>query len=223
MAKYKVGDHVRTGYSKYPLKIIQVTEREGEDEPYRGRDIDGLTYDFGDDAVRELTVDDIGESVKAWASEPPLEYKVGDQVYTTISNLPTTVVGVNEVSGRPAKYEGRDADGWEFYFRDDDVREITVGMMDASAITVTSEPITEESLNFTPTDTVNHPPHYNFGDIEVIDYIKQVTETYDGGFTAYCIGNVLKYISRAQHKGNPAEDLRKAEWYLRKAIENETE
>jgi hypothetical protein len=151
------------------------------------------------------------------------KYKVGDQVFTAFSELPLTIIQVSEREGKNTQYRGRDVDGWPYDFGDDDVRTIEGSTIDASAITVTSEPITEESLNFTPTDTVNHPPHYNFGDIEVIDYIKQVTETYDGGFTAYCIGNVLKYISRAQHKGNPAEDLRKAEWYLRKAIENESE
>ena len=151
------------------------------------------------------------------------KYKVGDQVLTRFSEFPVTILRVNEGSIESKRYDGIDADDWTFNFGESDVKEVTVGMMDAPSITATPEPITSESLNFTPTDTVNHPPHYNFGDIEVIDYIKQVTETYDGGFTAYCIGNVLKYVSRAQHKGNPSEDLRKAEWYLRKAIENETE
>ena len=151
------------------------------------------------------------------------KYKVGDQVLTRSSGIPVTITDVDERVREDEKYTGRDVNGFTYYFGDDAVRTIEASVIDASAITVPSESITAESLNFTPTDSVNHPPHYNFGDIEVIDYIKQVTETYDGGFTAYCIGNVLKYVSRAQHKGNPAEDLRKAEWYLRKAVENETE
>ena len=154
------------------------------------------------------------------------KYKVGDQVMTRFSEFPVTITHLAQgavKSGWYVNYTGRDADGWPYDFGDDDVRELIADPINTPSITATPEPITSESLNFTPTDTVNHPPHYNFGDIEVIDYIKQVTETYDGGFTAYCIGNVLKYVSRAQHKGNPSEDLRKAEWYLRKAIENETE
>ena len=68
-------------------------------------------------------------------------------------------------------------------------------------------------------DKVNHPSHYNYGDIEVIDYIKQVTNGYaNHPYEAYCIGNVLKYISRAPFK-NGKEDLEKAQWYLNAALE----
>ena len=69
-------------------------------------------------------------------------------------------------------------------------------------------------------DNVNHPSHYNYGDIEVIDYIKQVANGYtDHPYEAYCIGNVLKYISRAPFK-NGREDLEKAQWYLNAALES---
>ena len=65
-------------------------------------------------------------------------------------------------------------------------------------------------------DRVNHPSHYNTGDIEVISYIKDklTNEEYNG----YCIGNVLKYVSRYKHK-NGKEDLDKANVYLDWAIE----
>ena len=64
-------------------------------------------------------------------------------------------------------------------------------------------------------DKVNSPSHYNTGKIEVIDYIEdQLTpEEYKG----YLEGNVIKYVSRYKHK-NGAEDLRKAEWYLKRLI-----
>ena len=60
-------------------------------------------------------------------------------------------------------------------------------------------------------DPVNHPPHYKAGGIETIDFIeaKQL---------GYHLGNVVKYISRAQHKGG-MQDLLKAQWYLNRAIE----
>lgn len=68
-------------------------------------------------------------------------------------------------------------------------------------------------------DNVNHPSHYNYGDIEVIDYIKQVANGYKNHpYEAYCIGNVLKYVSRASFK-NGREDLEKAQWYLNAALE----
>lgn len=60
-------------------------------------------------------------------------------------------------------------------------------------------------------DNVNHPKHYNFGKIEVI----QVIEDWNLGF---CLGNSLKYIARADHKGNRLEDLKKAQWYLQREI-----
>ena len=60
-------------------------------------------------------------------------------------------------------------------------------------------------------DNVNHPPHYKTGGIEVIDYI-------DAKNLSYHLGNVVKYISRADHKGNKLEDLEKARWYLDRAI-----
>lgn len=56
---------------------------------------------------------------------------------------------------------------------------------------------------------VNHPHHYNSGKIEVIDVI------IDQGFgEGFCLGNVLKYVMRAPHKGTYNQDLEKASWYL---------
>lgn len=65
-------------------------------------------------------------------------------------------------------------------------------------------------------DHVNHPSHYTFGEIEVIDYIrdKLTPEQFQG----YCEGNVLKYVSRWEHKGG-LEDLQKARVYLDWMIE----
>ncbi|MEJ7534936.1 DUF3310 domain-containing protein [Staphylococcus hominis] len=66
-------------------------------------------------------------------------------------------------------------------------------------------------------DVVNKPKHYTYGDIEVIDYIEQVTKSYKPEL-AFAIGNAIKYISRANHK-NGKEDLDKARWYLNRAFE----
>lgn len=61
-------------------------------------------------------------------------------------------------------------------------------------------------------DTVDHPSHYNFGPIEVIDAI----EAWGLGFHA---GNVVKYVARHEHKQRPVEDLKKARWYLDRLIQ----
>ena len=67
-------------------------------------------------------------------------------------------------------------------------------------------------------DNVNSPSHYNFGDIEVVDFIDQVTKHYNPN-VAYHIGNAIKYISRAPHK-NGKEDVAKAKWSIERAFEN---
>jgi hypothetical protein len=67
-------------------------------------------------------------------------------------------------------------------------------------------------------DIVNKPKHYNSGKIEVINYIEDVAGQLKNGFEGYCIGNVLKYISR-QHLKNGLEDVRKSSWYLNRLIE----
>ena len=67
-------------------------------------------------------------------------------------------------------------------------------------------------------DVVNHPPHYNVGNIECIDYIEQ--QLGNEGFKSYLEGNVIKYMHRWRYKngGNSKQDLEKARWYLNKLI-----
>ncbi len=60
-------------------------------------------------------------------------------------------------------------------------------------------------------DPVNHPSHYTQGGIETIDFIEAKKLNYN-------LGNVVKYITRADHKGNRIEDLQKAKWYLEREI-----
>lgn len=74
-----------------------------------------------------------------------------------------------------------------------------------------------EPVEMTLDDKVNHPSHYTYGDIEVVDFIEQVTKDYKPEL-AFAIGNAIKYISRANRK-NGKEDLDKARWYLNRAFE----
>ncbi len=62
-------------------------------------------------------------------------------------------------------------------------------------------------------DPVNHPNHYTSGGIETIDFIEAKELDYN-------LGNVIKYITRADKKGKKLEDLKKAQWYLNRAITN---
>ena len=67
-------------------------------------------------------------------------------------------------------------------------------------------------------DQVNKPLHYNYGKIEVIDFIMQTAVLYRGD-QAVLVGNVLKYLARAPLKGNMKQDLETAIWYLKRLLE----
>tara|TARA_R110000822_G_scaffold71010_1_gene171293 strand:- start:466 stop:732 length:267 start_codon:yes stop_codon:yes gene_type:complete len=68
--------------------------------------------------------------------------------------------------------------------------------------------------NSLPKDNIN-PDHYKVGGIETFDFI--TAKTSPEQLAGYCKGNILKYVSRADHK-NGVEDLKKAKWYLDKLI-----
>ena len=61
-------------------------------------------------------------------------------------------------------------------------------------------------------EAVDHPVHYtsHASGVECI----QVTEQF--GFN---LGNAIKYIWRADDKGRPLEDLKKARWYVDREIQ----
>lgn len=71
-------------------------------------------------------------------------------------------------------------------------------------ITTTVKPISISNM-------VDHPAHYNKGKIEVIDFIEDQQ-------LPFHLGNVVKYIARAGSKGDKLEDLKKAQWYLNRYI-----
>jgi hypothetical protein len=64
------------------------------------------------------------------------------------------------------------------------------------------------------TDMINSPPHYTAGGIETIDFIEAKK-------LGYNLGNVVKYITRSNLKGDRLENLKKAQWYLNREIKNE--
>lgn len=65
-------------------------------------------------------------------------------------------------------------------------------------------------------DMVNHPPHYTShpSGVECIEVVEHM------GFN---IGNAIKYLWRADEKGQTMEDLKKAEWYVKREIERRTQ
>lgn len=61
------------------------------------------------------------------------------------------------------------------------------------------------------TDTVNHPKHYNAhpSGVECIEITQHMN---------FCLGNAVKYIWRADLKGDAITDLEKARWYIEQEI-----
>ena len=66
-------------------------------------------------------------------------------------------------------------------------------------------------------EQVNHPSHYG-GKDNPYEAIKVI----DAWNLDFCLGNVVKYISRAGKKGNNSkeQDLKKALWYLEHELES---
>lgn len=66
-------------------------------------------------------------------------------------------------------------------------------------------------------ETVNHPSHYKVGEYECLDVMESLY-----GLDAvinFCMLNAFKYQWRCNRKGNCNEDLRKARWYNKKALD----
>jgi hypothetical protein len=70
-------------------------------------------------------------------------------------------------------------------------------------------------------DPVDHPEHYQ-SDCNGIECIQAIRAALGSeGFVAHCRGTAIKYIWRTgkKHPEKESEDLRKAVWYLLRAIE----
>jgi hypothetical protein len=96
-----------------------------------------------------------------------------------------------------------------------EVREVDSGITIegvGASITVTEAPKPKKVK--IKTDPVNSPEHYKVGGIETIDFIEAKK-------LGYNLGNVVKYITRSDLKGDRLENLKKAQWYLNREIKNE--
>ena len=65
-------------------------------------------------------------------------------------------------------------------------------------------------------DAVNSPDHYKTGGVETIDFIEAKATKEE--LIGYLKFNVIKYLSRAKHKGHDLQDLKKAQWYLNRLV-----
>jgi len=88
------------------------------------------------------------------------------------------------------------------------IDDIKVGSI-VGGLTLTD--VGNDKVRWTKSDAVNHPAHYKVGGIETIDFIEAKK-------LGYNLGNVVKYLTRADHKGNRKQDLEKAKWYLEREL-----
>lgn len=73
-----------------------------------------------------------------------------------------------------------------------------------------------DQAKITQSESVNHPPHYNAGEIECIDAIRAALSPEE--FRGFLKGNALKYIWRAGKKGDAIQDFKKSSWYISKLV-----
>jgi hypothetical protein len=70
----------------------------------------------------------------------------------------------------------------------------------------------------TESDPVNHPSHYTTGGIECIDALESMMAGYKSPVCGALAWQIVKYVWRAPLKGNMAQDLDKAKFYLCRLI-----
>ena len=94
-------------------------------------------------------------------------------------------------------------------------REASETMLDAmlAAIDAADKPATPPA-----NDPVNHPSHYTAGGVECIDALESMMSSYTNTVQGSLAWQVVKYIWRAPLKGNMAQDLDKAKFYLCRLI-----
>jgi hypothetical protein len=115
------------------------------------------------------------------------------------------VVG-NSRYGEPHRFNNGDLVTIQELFRDQAYVYDTREMRDLVALRDLEE--INKKVEF---DLITKPAHYNTGKIEVMDFIEDQK-------LGFCDGNVVKYICRFRHKGEPIKDLKKAHFYLSKLI-----
>jgi len=69
-------------------------------------------------------------------------------------------------------------------------------------------------------DRVNHPSHYTQGSQEAIVTIEEAIADAPSVKAGMLQAQVLKYLLRLWYKDNPAEDAKKARWYLNRLIDS---
>ena len=103
------------------------------------------------------------------------------------------------------------------YERDEERRREKMAREIATQRMTEQSPQYDPQMRYTENDPVNHPSHYTFGKIEVLDAIE------DWGLDFHS-GNIVKYLVRAGKKSEDRlQDLEKAQFYINRLVEKEKE
>lgn len=115
---------------------------------------------------------------------------------------------------------GPDKDDY-YVLAEDEENKRTINDLNTNAyetkLVTEDEEDTEEPVIQHTTDPVNHPDHYNYGEIEVIDFAEQVANQYPPKLAPH-VYNAIKYLSRATLK-NGQEDIEKAKFSVQRLFD----
>jgi len=151
----------------------------------------------------EVTVLQEGEEISLDVEESGSDIKeIAEQVHKDFERI--AAESADKIAAHQEEYEEAYEDE-NVGMTDAEIEEARAGM----------EEIAKELSKAIPDYIIDHPPHYTTGKFEVIDYIQD--KLGPDLFEGFCIGNVIKYLSRYRFKGG-VDDLKKAAWYLNRII-----
>lgn len=188
------------------MKLIWSMNAQRESKGYRKAGAEVVWYGKKGDDIDKDVLDAWRKAGWIIRIEPDLPVKKKPEEEITVDSV-DTVDNVDNVDNKAAQVADNLAAGPDFAEAVCEIeQQHTEEDPEAAEIIAEAEAESKDS-----DDVINSPSHYLAGGIETIDYIEAK------GFN-YNLGNVCKYISRAGHKGDTIEDLKKAAWYLNREI-----
>ena len=122
-----------------------------------------------------------------------------------------------EWDGTDEELEMLDAQGWDTSEEEQYVEETTRRILYAGINGISADDIVGDTVNC----EVNHPDHYTAGGIEVMDVIKVKLTREE--WIGYLKGNMIKYLLRANFKGQHDKDLGKTGFYAKELVDATTQ
>lgn len=178
----------------------------------------GCPYDYGYEIIEENgELCDILACHQCWDREIPetkeekkMRFKVGDKIKIREDLIIGTKYGNYVFNHMMEEYKGQ-----TLTISNVNLARRVYNCEESGIWSITDEMIETADKVSKTTDIkemVNHPARYNTGKREVIEEMRILFG--DEQVRSFCKLNAYKCIRRAEHKGNPLEDFKKAEWYM---------